>query len=53
VTGEWLCQAVRRAEPGKPVRFLPTKEGDRPGLAARLKKGLVLVMGRGYPEVEW
>ncbi len=48
VTGEWLCQAVREAEPGKPVRFLATKEEIVEDLAPRVRPGdMVLVIGAG------
>jgi UDP-N-acetylmuramate--alanine ligase len=48
VTGEKLCEAVREAEPGKPVRFLATKEEIVSDLLPRLSPGdMVLSIGAG------
>jgi len=48
VTGKRLAEAVRAAEPGKPIRFLPTKEEIVSDLLPRLSTGaMVLSIGAG------
>jgi UDP-N-acetylmuramate--alanine ligase len=48
ITGEWLADQVRRAEPGKPVRCLGTNEDVARELGPRLTAGdMVLTIGAG------
>ena len=48
VTGERLAEAIRAAEPGKPVRFFPTKGEIVADLLPRLSAGdMVLFIGAG------